>query len=188
MFSMLKHFESLPVAHQFSLNICVSQALYDVLKALHIPRISVKWPNDIMSGSSKICGILIENTVKGSSITQSIIGIGLNVNQTSFASLNKVASLHMVTGREFDLDELLYNLRERLMFYLLGIEGKTVAQILSSYEALLFRKGLPSSFTRATGPVFTGCIRGVSSEGHLILELEDGKIQEFGIKEVSLLY
>lgn len=44
----------------------------------------IKWPNDIYAGDNKICGILIENSLKGMEIDWSIIGIGLNVNQTSF--------------------------------------------------------------------------------------------------------
>ena len=66
--------------------------------------LSVKWPNDILSANKKIGGILIENTVKGKKINNSIIGIGLNVNQEKFPdSLKNVTSLKKITNKEFDL-------------------------------------------------------------------------------------
>lgn len=186
--TVLKNFESLPVTQHFGLNICVSRALYDVLKSLEIPDVSVKWPNDLMSGTSKVCGILIENIVQGHSIKQAIIGIGLNVNQTTFPHLERVASLHTVTGQYFEVEELLHKLRERLRYYLLEMEGKTVAQLLPPYEALLFRKGVFSDFREAGGQVFKGYIRGVSPAGKLVLVLEDGTVRKVALKEVSLLY
>lgn len=187
-FSTLKNFESFKVIHQFNLNICISLAICDVLRELSIPNLQVKWPNDIMSGSSKICGILIENVLKGQLVQNSIIGIGLNVNQTYYENLEKVASLKSLTGRYFDLDELLYKLLERLKLYLIGIEGKSVSQLLPSYLELLFRKDKPSTFKNMEGQLFLGFIRGISPDGKLVLELEDNIFKEFGLKEVSLLY
>lgn len=187
-FSVLKHFESFSAAHQFTLNRCVSLAIYDVLKAVNIPHIAVKWPNDIMSGLSKICGVLLENTIKGNCIQHSIIGIGLNVNQTSFGNLHKAGSLRLATGREFNLHELLHNLLKRLKDYLLDIEKKPAAQFLTDYQQLLFRKDQLSTFTRETGEVFKGYIRGVSAEGRLLLESENSRVEAFALKQVSLLY
>lgn len=59
----------------------------------------IKWPNDIYAGDNKICGILIENSLKGMEIDWSIIGIGLNVNQTSFPEdLPNPTSMRLCTG------------------------------------------------------------------------------------------
>nr|WP_298794681.1 biotin--[acetyl-CoA-carboxylase] ligase [uncultured Allomuricauda sp.] len=186
--SVLKKLDAMPIIHQFNLNIGVSLALFDVLRRLNIPDLKVKWPNDIMSGGNKICGILIENILKGQQIQSSIIGIGLNVNQVSFENLEKVASLKSLTGRFFDLEELLTDLLERLRFYLDDIETKTVRQLIPSYEKLLFRKDKPSTFTDKQNIMFMGFIRGVSNEGRLVVELEDKIFKEFNLKEVSLLY
>ncbi|MDF0715530.1 biotin--[acetyl-CoA-carboxylase] ligase [Muricauda sp. 334s03] len=187
-FSMLRRFDALSVKHQFVLNIAVSIAVCDVLNELLVPDVAVKWPNDIMSGSKKVCGILIENVLKGNRVGQSIIGIGLNVNQTDFANLDKASSLKRITGRNFNLDELLHSLLERMRFHLDGIEVKTVTQLLPSYEKLLFRKDKPSTFTNDKGGLFMGYIRKVSPSGKLVLELEDRIFKEFDLKEVSLLY
>ncbi|MGX1930794.1 biotin--[acetyl-CoA-carboxylase] ligase [Flagellimonas sp. 2504JD4-2] len=187
-FSMLKKFDALQTVQQFNLNIGVSLAVYDMLRALEIPNLKVKWPNDIMSGSFKICGILIENILKGKQIQSSIIGIGLNVNQTSFENLANVASLKSLTGKFFDLDELLSKLLERLKFYLDDLETKTVPQLLPAYEKLLFRKDRPSTFTDDQNERFMGFIRRISPTGKLVVELEDKILKEFDLKEVSLLY
>ncbi|PWL37452.1 biotin--[acetyl-CoA-carboxylase] ligase [Flagellimonas aquimarina] len=187
-FSVLKKFMSFQVVRQFNLNICISLAICDVLKELSIPDLKVKWPNDIMSGSSKICGILIENVLKGQLVQNSIIGIGLNVNQTNYGNLEKVASLKSLTGMHFELEELLNKILERLKFYFIEIEEKSVVQLLPDYLELLFRKDKPSTFRNTEGQLFMGFIRNISPEGKLILELEDKVFKEYGLKEVSLLY
>ncbi|MBW8243772.1 biotin--[acetyl-CoA-carboxylase] ligase [Muricauda oceani] len=187
-FSVLRRFGALHVKHQFVLNIAVSMAVFDALTELSIPDIKVKWPNDIMSGSKKICGILIENVLKGEKVGQSIIGIGLNVNQTDFADLEKASSLKQITGRNFDLDELLYAVLLKLQHHLEDIESKTVKQVLTPYEKLLFRKDKPSTFTNANNEMFMGFIRKVSPTGKLVIELENQVLKEFDLKEVTLLY
>lgn len=187
-FSVLKSFDLLHVEHQFNLNLMVSLAVCDVLNQFSLPDVRVKWPNDILSGSSKICGILIENILKGQLVQHSIIGIGLNVNQTSFDNLGNAASLKMISGRTFDLDELLQMILERIRIRFLNIQEKTVNQLLPEYEQYLFRKDKPSTFKDAEGAMFMGFIRGVSDTGKLVLELEDRVFKEFGLKEVSLLY
>ncbi|MEC7772407.1 MAG: biotin--[acetyl-CoA-carboxylase] ligase [Bacteroidota bacterium] len=187
-FSVLRRFDALSVKHQFVLNIAISMAVYDVLEEFLVPNVKIKWPNDIMSGSKKVCGILIENVLKGERVGQSIIGIGLNVNQTDFENLDKASSLKRITGRNFDLDELLQKLLERIWLRLEAIESKTVTQLLPFYEKLLFRKDKPSTFTDGDGEMFMGYIRRVSSSGKLVIELEDRVFKEFDLKQVSLLY
>ncbi|MDC6384390.1 biotin--[acetyl-CoA-carboxylase] ligase [Flagellimonas taeanensis] len=187
-FSVLKCFDSLRAEQQFLLNIGVSLAVCDALEAYEIPNLKVKWPNDIMSGSFKICGILIENALKGQWVQHSIIGIGLNVNQERFENLDRAASLKSITGHFYDLDGLLNQILEKLQGHLDVMEGKTMAQLLPSYEKHLFRKDKPSTFTDADGELFMGFIRGVSSTGKLVVELEDRIFKEFDLKEVTLLY
>ncbi|SDR04882.1 biotin--[acetyl-CoA-carboxylase] ligase [Flagellimonas zhangzhouensis] len=187
-FSILKKFDAFRADQQFILNISVSMALYDVLTSLNIPNVKVKWPNDIMSGVTKICGILIENMLKGNQVDQSIIGIGLNVNQTQFENLDKASSLSSITGQIYDLDELLNMIIGRIKFYTENMEGKTVKQLLPAYENILFRKDKPSTFKDENGEMFPGFIRKVTSTGKLVLELEDHILKEFDLKEVTLLY
>ncbi|MBP6100100.1 MAG: biotin--[acetyl-CoA-carboxylase] ligase, partial [Flavobacterium sp.] len=69
----------------FDLNVLVSVSVFEVLEEKNISKLHIKWPNDIMSDAKKIGGILIENTFKTDNSIVSIVGIGLNVNQTDFS-------------------------------------------------------------------------------------------------------
>jgi BirA family biotin operon repressor/biotin-[acetyl-CoA-carboxylase] ligase len=187
-FSVLKNFSALRVQQQFVLNIGVSMALCDVLRTLGLSNVTIKWPNDIMSGSLKICGILIENILQGAQVSHAVIGIGLNVNQTDFGDLTKATSIKLEMGQSQNLEELLDKTLERLQFHLDSIEQKTVAQLLPAYEKMLFRKDKPSTFTDSNGERFMGFIRNVSDSGKLVIELEDQIFRSFDLKEVTLLY
>ncbi|MEM9363571.1 MAG: biotin--[acetyl-CoA-carboxylase] ligase [Bacteroidota bacterium] len=187
-FSVLKHFNTLDVKHQFHLNIAVSLALHTVLSEIKIPNVKVKWPNDIMSGSKKICGILIENVLIGSSVKQSVIGIGLNVNQVSFGNLIKASSLSVVSGRTFHLDYLLERILVKMKSFLENLENQSFSGMQNQYEALLFRKDVVSTFKRGERELFSGIIRGISETGQLKVELEDDSLTSFSFKEVSLQF
>ena len=185
-FSLLKYLNGLEVGQQFALNMLVSLAVHNALIELKIPDISVKWPNDILSGSHKICGILIENIVKASEIRSSVIGIGLNVNQENFGELKKAGSLKSITGRSFDLELLFSLVTEHLHNNLIDINTLNYADLKVRYEKELYRKGLPSAFMLPDGSKFTGIISGTTRTGQLIVETEQNK-RVFNMKEISLL-
>ena len=75
----------------------------------------IKWPNDIWVGDRKICGILIENILDGKLVKESIIGIGLNINQCEWPEeLPNPVSLKQLTGRTYRPDKELGRLAEKL--------------------------------------------------------------------------
>ena len=186
--SVLKKFKGLEGKKQFILNMAVSMAVYDTLNALQISKLSIKWPNDILSGNQKICGILIENVLRNKFITSSIIGIGLNVNQLHFPGLQGATSIKLQTGKTNELDEVLKLLLNELKKRLLALEDINFIEFKAAYERLLFRKDKPSTFRRSGNQLFTGYIRGISDFGKLLIEIEDHVIQEYDLKEVQLLY
>lgn len=187
-FSVLKNFEGLGATCQFRINICVSLAIYEALSKLNVPDLMIKWPNDIMSGRHKICGILIENILSGKDIDASVIGIGLNVNQLDFGNLSNVSSLKLLKGITFDLDELLFLIVERLKINLGAVTGHDFEILRSSYGNKLFRKDKPSTFMDGKGELFMGFIKGVSDCGKLRILLEDDIMEEFDLKQVRLLF
>ena len=187
-FSILKKFDNFFIEDQFQLSICVSLSIYTTLSNLQLPNLSVKWPNDILSGTSKICGILLENSLSGNKIQSSIIGIGLNVNQTAFNNLNNVSSLKLLLGKTFNLEELLQLLLADLKVALEKFNTISEAQLFSDYEKLMFRINKPSTFEDSDGNLIMGFIKGVSDQGKLLVALEDEIIQEFNLKEIKLLY
>ncbi|WP_047419339.1 biotin--[acetyl-CoA-carboxylase] ligase [Cellulophaga sp. Hel_I_12] len=187
--SILKHHEALFTQDHFYLNITVSLAIYHALKDLEIPDLSIKWPNDILSGNSKICGILIENMLSGQKITTSIIGIGLNVNQTQFNSLPKVSSLHLLKGKAFDLDEILIAIAKNLEQLFTRLKNGQKESLKEAYLNVLFKKDKPSTFGKvATNQLFVGIIRSVSEDGKLEVEVEDQLIEDYDLKEIRLMY
>ena len=187
-FSILRKIDSQKVTNPFILNICVSLAVYTLLNKLQLPDLKVKWPNDILSGNFKICGILIENIISGNRMVASVIGIGLNVNQITFNNLPKVSSLKLLTGKTFNLDQLLEEFQSVLKHTFLELDEKGAVEMQKKYENVLFRKDKPSTFKDNDGNLFMGFIQGVSNEGRLVVTIEDDIKKEFDLKAISLLY
>lgn len=187
-FSVFKDVSFINIDHQFYISMVVSLAVYHALNRLGIQHIKVKWPNDILSDNKKIAGILIENVIKLNVITGSIIGIGLNVNQTDFKNLPSASSLLLLTGQVHDLDEVLNVILKQFDVYFDLLKNNQLEVIKTAYESYLFRKNKPSTFRNAAGALFLGYIVGVSESGCLLIRIENNIIKSFDFKEVSLLY
>ena len=188
MFSVFKDITFLDVVTSFYISRVVSLALIKTLQQFSIPRLSIKWPNDILSENHKICGVLIENILKIDSLKSTIIGVGLNVNQTDFDDLPKASSLKLLTGTHFDLDELLVNFIKNLQYYFKKLERQQLQNLKTEYENHLFRKDKPSTFKDPNGNLFMGFIRGVDKDGKLKVMMEDEVMGSFDLKEITLLY
>jgi BirA family biotin operon repressor/biotin-[acetyl-CoA-carboxylase] ligase len=187
-FSVFTSFNSFATSNSRYLNFAVSLAIFEVLIAQNIPDISIKWPNDILSGKKKVCGVLIENRLKGKEISSAIIGIGLNVNQTIFSrALPKASSLKLRTNQTFDLDVLLKNIISKLKNKIALLNKNKFKDLETSYLNVLYKKNIPTMFKDSKDVLFMGIIRGVSKEGKLQVTLEDETLKEFGIKEISFL-
>lgn len=171
----------------FNLNIAVSLAVIETLESINIPDLSIKWPNDILSYNKKIGGILIENSIKSDGTILSVVGLGLNVNQTNFDNLPKASSLAAICERFFDKEELLLlvveNLEKKLNEW-----NKKATVFWDNYTDRLFKKGVPMAFSDQNNQNFMGIIQGVSVIGKLQILLEDDSIAEFDIKEIQMLY
>lgn len=171
----------------FDLSMVVSLAVIHALKKINIPDLSIKWPNDIMSDNKKMGGILIENILKSDGRVVSVVGLGLNVNQTNFESLPTASSLAVVSKQKFDKQELakalLNEIKESIALW-----NENSALFYQEYVNSLFRKGIPMPFKNNKNQKFMGIIQGVSSSGKLQLLLEDDTVSEFEIKEIQMLY
>ena len=186
--SVFKRNFCVSIDDQFYISMLTSLAIVKTLQLFQVPKLVIKWPNDILSEQKKICGILIENVIKYQDIEGSIIGIGLNVNQTQFQNLPFASSLKNLTGTLFDVEELLVGIVEQLKYYFNKLEQGKQDFIKRAYEALLFRRLKPSTFKDAEGNLFSGIIQGVNNNGTLQILLEDDVVEEFELKEIKLLY
>lgn len=187
-FSVLKLFSGVRVEDRFRINIGVSLAIYEALQSINVPDLKIKWPNDIMSGNFKIGGILIENVLTGQSISSSIIGVGLNVNQVDFQNLPNVSSLRIIMEIDLDLDILLVAIVDQLKVFMDHIKDDRSDRLYKRYEDTLFRKGKPSAFKNMEGQLFMGIIKGITHSGKLVLVLENDILKEFDLKEIKLMY
>lgn len=195
-FSMLIHPTDIPASQQFRITEVVSVALCEVLErylltvpelaegplpSSTVPELSIKWPNDIYMGDKKICGVLIENRLQGNVIVDSIIGIGLNVNQTEFVSdAPNPVSLRQLLGREIDREALLHDFLETL---------ETVSSSETTYSAYrnkLFRMGKQAVFSDETGR-FEGTIQDVETDGRLLIKDLSGQARRYAFKEVQFV-
>lgn len=171
----------------FELNIVFSVAVLDTLRELEIPQLSIKWPNDILSGTKKIAGILIENSLKNNGQIVSVIGLGLNVNQENFEDLPQASSLRLVTHTFFDKDAILVSIIQNLKKSIQAW-SPDAQKMTDAYQENLFKKDIPMPFENAAGMRFMGIIQGVSATGKLRLLLEDDNIKEYDIKAIKMLY
>ncbi len=180
-FSMLIHPEKIPANEQFHITEVVSVALCETLEPYINKKVEIKWPNDIYVGDRKICGILIENRLQGSTIKDAIIGIGLNVNQRVFLSdAPNPVSLYQLTGQETNRDALLNRFLEA--FERVSQSDKTCID----YRERLFRKGKEGLYEDKTGR-FTARLTDVLSDGRLQLVDSEGQTRIYAFKEVQFI-
>jgi BirA family biotin operon repressor/biotin-[acetyl-CoA-carboxylase] ligase len=184
-FSVYRDFKNFSIKNPFLISCLVSLSVKTALESFSLKKIKVKWPNDIMSHDKKLCGLLIENIFKGSHLSSSIIGIGLNVNQKVFKDLPNASSMYGISGQSFDLDEVLNSCLVALNSTLQLLE-KSDKEIIQLYEKSLYRMNKPSTF-KVDGILFTGVIKGVTKEGLLKVQVEDDKIVLYNLKSIKLM-
>jgi len=180
-FSMLIHPQNIPANEQFHITEVVSVALCETLEHFINNKVEIKWPNDIYVGNRKICGILIENRLQGSEIKDSIIGIGLNVNQRTFLSdAPNPVSLYQLIGQETDLEALLHQ-------FLTNFERVSHCKTTCfDYRERLFRRGKDSLYKDKT-TCFTARLKDVLPDGRLLLVDQETQERTYAFKEVQFV-
>jgi len=171
---------------QFFLNMAVSLAVRELCEEITGHEIRIKWPNDIYHRKKKLAGILIENTISGSQLSSSVIGIGLNINQTNFdPALPNPTSVKLITGHEYPIESAIGKLNSYIEKYYLQLRHLHFNFLDKGYTVNLYKYHQTSSFKK-NGQEFRGEITGVTKEGKLIIE-SNGKELKFGMKEVEYL-
>ena len=186
LFSILVHPQHVPAHRQFVLSELIALAVSGVL-GRYTDGICVKWPNDIYWNDRKICGILIENHLQGSDIRDSIIGVGVNVNQEVFHSdAPNPISLKSVTEREYDLQVLLDEIMTSFERYYRQVEQGEYVQLHEAYCQVLYRREGFYPYRDASGP-FDAEISRIEEDGHLVLTDADGRNRRYAFKEVEFM-
>lgn len=175
----------IPAKEQFYISIVSALAVKELLDGYGL-RPNIKWPNDIYIGNRKICGMLIENVLTaGGMVESSIIGIGLNVNQTEFPpQLMNPVSMTKLTHQNYDIKAVL----EAFLEYFCSLLHEEPTVLRQRYMDCLFRFGVKADYTDTkTGETFSGTIRGIDGEALLHVEMPDGSIKKFAFKEISYI-
>lgn len=174
--------------HQFYLNMAVSIAIRDVIAKYTEKSVKIKWPNDIYVETRKISGILIQNSLAANILQASIIGVGINVNQTIFSeNAPNATSLALETENTFSLYDILEDLCQQVEQRYLTLKNSTNNdQLRTLYLSHLYRFGEAASYQKVDGTLFTGTITGISESGKLIVE-NNGISEAFDVKAIRFL-
>ncbi len=185
-FSFILYPEFLKAQEQFMLNKFVSLGIYDFVRS-KIPagEVKIKWPNDIYIGNGKTCGILINNTIKGEHFGHTVIGIGLNINQSEFVSdAPNPVSLKQSSRQDYNLAECLQELLGFLNNRYDELQAGNYEKLDGDYIDALFWHRTVGNYTHSEGR-FRGRITGITEYGQLIIEKVDGDVLTFDFKEVK---
>jgi BirA family biotin operon repressor/biotin-[acetyl-CoA-carboxylase] ligase len=135
-----------------------------------------KWPNDLLLHGRKICGILLENSIDGGVIDYSVVGIGLNVNQTTFPeSLERQAgSLRSILGRPVDRIELLARILRSLEQSYTDVRQGSFDKLLAEWTSRCTMFGREVTVSQDDA-VVTGKAVGLNDDGGLLLQTSSGR-------------
>ena len=166
------------IDEQFIFNATISLAIADALQALYENwHIQIKWPNDIIVNDKKAGGLLIENIIRGSDWSYSIVGLGLNILQTEFPpELPKATSLRIASSKDFQITELRDTIRRNILEYTTVKRDATV--ILEQYNECLFKRGNEQFFYDTRGE-WKAVVESAQKDGTLRVRQSDGSISHY---------
>ena len=179
--------EGVRPAEQFVVSEAVSLAMVRTLEEYGISA-EVKWPNDIYVGDRKICGILIENSIFGDSISRCFVGIGLNVNQEKFVSdAPNPVSMTMLTGKRYCLEEVLACFGRKMERYMACLADRLALH--REYKTMLWRRAGAHPFRdNSNGEIFSAFIEDIKLSGHLVLrDNYTNGLRTYAFKEVAFI-
>jgi BirA family transcriptional regulator, biotin operon repressor / biotin---[acetyl-CoA-carboxylase] ligase len=182
--SLFLRVNQLPVTEQFYLSMAIALGVQKNIEDLCKDTVSIKWPNDILVQNKKIGGILIENSINGQHLAKSIVGIGINVNQTE--NLSEKATSLLQLGVETTIETFLEKLMEHLEKYIIELNNKNYSFLKNQYLSKLFRLNQTHSYSK-NGQTFLAEITDVLPNGKLCMNTEVG-LQEYDFKEISFIY
>ena len=177
--------QPLLLTQQFQLSACVAVAIQEFFMKYAGDATKIKWPNDLYWQDRKAGGILIENLVGIGELEignwqWSIIGIGININQTSFgADLPNPVSLKQITGKNFDALELARELCTKLEFYYRKLLKNGFEKIYEEYLSCLYKRNETVKLKK-DNRVFEALIKSVTPTGQLIIQHAIEESIEFG--------
>jgi len=171
----------------FLLNKTFSLAVYDMVSSMVNDVVKIKWSNDIYVNDKKICGMLIENSLRSAQVNHSILGIGLNINEGIFPKeIPNPVSLKQITGKEYNITECFNKLCECIESRYLQLKAGHQEKINHQYRQALYRLN-EWHWYETDNERFKGKITDVNDEGKLCLLNENGNISQFEFKQIKFM-
>ena len=166
------------------LSIAVALSVSEVLNKINVMSL-IKWPNDLLVGNKKICGILIE-TAKEGELTKVVIGIGINANMEYSELIDQDwTSIKLEKKQSVDRNSIITEMINQLCMTLNNFEQKEFDYFLKKFTSLDLLKD--KEFTLKDKPQETFVGKGIDNKGLLIAQnLKDQRIVKFSSGEVSL--
>ncbi|MBR6655930.1 MAG: biotin--[Alistipes sp.] len=192
-FSVVLEPTFVPIAEQFAVSEVVALSLVDMLAEYGIEA-KIKWTNDIYVGDRKLVGILIEHSLAPTTLRRTIVGVGVNVNQTEFDdSLPNPVSMAQLLGRELNVNEVLQSFLMHLqrnyetLREMQNAKCKIQNVLHERYNSLLYRLNEWHTYALPSGERFEAKILGTASNGALCLENKNGKFKDYLFKEIEFV-
>ncbi len=148
----------------------------------------IKWPNDLVIGQKKICGILTEMRTQGNVTEHVVVGIGINANIKEFPEEIKesATSLYLVKGEEINRKKVIGCVMAAFEEYWeTFLQTLDLRALKEEYDAKLVNLGRQVRVLEPGGE-YTGLCRGIGSEGELLVVLPDGEEKTIFSGEVSV--
>jgi len=184
-FSIILYPDFLQLEHQFLLSKTIASAVCKTV-SLFCEECFIKWPNDIYVKNNKIAGILIENIIQKNKMAASIVGIGININQTEFNStIPNPTSLRNETGKIFQLPELLELLQNNILSEYNSLKMHQYDSINEYYDSKLYYKN-KLILAKINNKRVQILIKEVDQEGYLHAIIDE-KEHLFAVGEIELL-
>ena len=184
--SIYKNFKESSIFYPFLISVVVSISIVKCLEKLKVPNALIKWPNDILSCNKKIGGILIENFFSNGKLIDSIIGIGLNINQESFKNLHNASSLKIETGKNWDIQAVFENLIAYINKGFKDLKNIDEKKLIDLYQIKLWKFKKKAIFYSENSK-FEAKIFKVNLNGELILKVK-GNEMTCNNREIKMLY
>lgn len=154
-----------------------------------LPKLQVKWPNDILVEGRKLSGNLISIQAEPHGFSRLIIGVGINVNMqvANFQEIDQPwTSLRQLTGAYQDRNLLCASVIETMRVYLSRFHRESLKGFQSEWKERDALRGKPLCFLLHEKERIQGVGRGINEQGHLLVELDHGEQRSFASGEVSL--
>lgn len=151
----------------------------------------IKWPNDIVMGGKKICGILTEMSAQFDYINHIVVGIGINVHNEEFPEeiSNTASSLYLTCGKRYRRAEIIQSfLKHFEECYEIFLETEDLSQLLKEYDSILVNRGQKVKVLDPKEP-FEGKAMGITKRGELVVDTwESRKLVSSGEVSVRGIY